>query len=83
MRCQSIGAKLNGMINPNQHEMKALAAASQASGSFVEQLGKTDLSAWSEQEWVSFIDTTVTAFQDTLNALYNNDPLSKEPYDTP
>lgn len=73
-RCQNITARLRGMINPNQHETEALAAAGRTGGEYVESIGKTDLCTWSEQEWATLIDLVVTAFQDSLRTAYADDP---------
>jgi len=47
-RCQDITGKLSGMIDPNKHETDALLAASISGGAYVETIGKTDLSGWTE-----------------------------------
>lgn len=62
------------MIDPNQHETDALAAASFGGGTYVELIGKTNLAEWTEQEWATFIDVVVTAFQDCLRQAYAEDP---------
>jgi hypothetical protein len=62
------------MIDPNKHETNALAAASISAGAYVEEIGKTDLARWSEQEWATLIDVVVTAFQDFLRQAYADDP---------
>lgn len=73
-RCQDITGKLSGMIDPNKHETDALLAASISGGAFVETIGKTDLSGWTEQEWAALIDVIVTSFQDFLRQAYADDP---------
>ena len=62
------------MIDPNKHETDALLAASISGGAFVETIGKTDLSSWTEQEWAALIDVIVTSFQDFLRQAYADDP---------
>jgi len=62
------------MIDPNKHEVNALAAASISAGAYVESIAKTDLATWSQEEWSSLIDVTVTAFQDFLRTAYADDP---------
>jgi hypothetical protein len=62
------------MIDPNQHETKALAAACQAGGEYVESLAKTDLASFTTAEWSTLIDVVVTAFQDALRTAYADDP---------
>ncbi len=73
-RCQDITGKLSGMIDPNKHETDALLAASISGGAYVETIGKTDLSGWTEQEWAALIDVVVTSFQDFLRQAYADDP---------
>ncbi len=73
-RCQDITGKLSGMIDPNKHEINALLAASISGGAFVETIGKTDLTGWTEQEWAALIDVVVTSFQDFLRQAYADDP---------
>lgn len=62
------------MINPNIHETNALADASTQGGAYVESLGKTDLAAWTPEEWSALIDVIVTGFQDSLRTAYADDP---------
>ena len=62
------------MIDPNQHETNALAAACQRGGEYVESLSKTDLATFTAVEWSTLIDVVVTAFQDSLRTAYADDP---------
>lgn len=62
------------MIDPNQHETNALAAACQTGGEYVESLAKTDLASFTTVEWSTLIDVVVTAFQDSLRTAYADDP---------
>ena len=62
------------MIDPNKHETDALLAASISGGAYVETIGKTDFSGWTEQEWAELIDVIVTSFQDFLRQAYADDP---------
>lgn len=62
------------MINPNQHENNALAAACQSGGEYVESIAKTDLANFTAVEWSTLIDVVVTAFQDSLRTAYADDP---------
>lgn len=62
------------MIDPNQHETNALAAACQTGGEYVESLAKTDLATFTSVEWSTLIDVVVTAFQDSLRTAYADDP---------
>lgn len=62
------------MIDPNPHELNALAAASAEGGAYVESLGKTDLARFTAQEWDTLVEVIVTAFQDHLREAYADDP---------
>ena len=62
------------MIDPNQHETNALAAACQTGGEYVESLAKTALASFTAVEWSTLIDVVVTAFQDSLRTAYADDP---------
>ena len=62
------------MIDPNTHELNALAAAGAEGGAYVESLGKTDLSRFTAQEWDTLVEVIVTAFQDHLREAYADDP---------
>ena len=73
-RCQRIAARFKGMIDPNKHEVNALAAASARADDYVEALGRTELASWSASEWEGLIDVVVTAFQDHLRQAYADDP---------
>ena len=62
------------MIDPNKHEVNALAAASSSAGEYIESIAKTDLAAFTEAEWSTLIEVLVTAFQDHLRNAYADDP---------
>ena len=74
MRCMHITARLEGMIDPNKHEVNALATASRMGGEYIESIAKTDLAAFTEAEWSTLIDVLITAFQDHLRNAYSDDP---------
>ena len=74
MLCQNITARLKAMIDPKKHEVQALAAASRGAGEYVESLGKTDLAAFTQEQWATLIEVVVTAFQDHLRTVYANEP---------
>lgn len=75
MRCLNITTRLEGMIDPNEHEEAALRHAGAAGGEYVESLGRTDLALWSEKEWALLVDVMVTAFQDHLRDAYQHQPV--------
>lgn len=62
------------MIDPNPHELNALAAASAEGGAYVESLGKTDLARFTAQEWDTLVEVIVTAYLDSLHRAYGEDP---------
>ena len=62
------------MIDPNTHELNALAAAGAEGGAYIESLGKTDLARFTQKEWATLVDVIVTAFQDHLREAYADDP---------
>ena len=62
------------MIDPNEHEMNALAVVGAEGGSYIESLAKTDLAQFTAKEWATLVDVIVTAFQDHLRAAYDADP---------
>ncbi len=74
MRCMHITARLKGMIDPNKHEVNALAAASSSGGEYIESIAKTDLTTFTQAEWSTLIDVLITAFQDHLRNAYADDP---------
>ena len=54
------------MVDPDEHETAAIAAASPMAGEYLESIGKTDLAALSEAEWLTLLEVVVTAYQDKL-----------------
>jgi len=61
------------MIDPTEHEIAAMRAASPVAGEYVDSLGKSDLAAFSENEWLTLIEVIVTAYTDALRDLASND----------
>jgi len=62
------------MIDPNAHEMRALAAAGAQGGAYVEALAKTDLAQFTAPEWERLVEVIVSAYLEHLRAAYVNDP---------
>lgn len=62
------------MIDPNPHELNALAAASAEGGAYIESLAKTDLTQFTTQEWATLIEVVVGAYLDSLHRAYGEDP---------
>jgi Family of unknown function (DUF6511) len=65
-RCQDICHRRHGMVDPTEHEVAAMRAASPVAGEYIESLGKTDLAAFAEDEWLTLIEVIVTAYTDAL-----------------
>jgi hypothetical protein len=55
-----------GMVDPDAHEIAAIADAGPLAGEYLESIGKTDLARLSEAEWLTFLEVVVTAYQDAL-----------------
>ena len=68
------------MIDPNKHESQALSVACQRGGEYVESLGKTDLAAFTQEQWATLIEVVVTSFQDSLRTAYAADPVNDSPF---
>jgi Family of unknown function (DUF6511) len=71
--CQGICERRLGMIDPTRHERAAMDHAVGMAGEYVESLGRTDLMAWSPEEFATLIEVIVTAFTDRLREL-GDDP---------
>lgn len=55
MQCLDIAGHRRGKMDLNVDEKRAVNAASGAVGEYLEQIGKTDLAAMTEAEWLGFI----------------------------
>lgn len=55
-----------GVVDPDEHETAAIAAASPMAGEYLESIGKTDLAVLTESEWLTLLEVIVTAYQDEL-----------------
>ena len=76
--CQGICHRRHGMIDPTRHERAAMDHAVEMAGEYIESLGRTDLMAWSPEEFDTLIEVIVTAFTDRLRDL-GDDP-AEVPY---
>ena len=54
------------MIDKDDEERAALVDAGREGGAFVESLGRTELAAWTPEEWATLVEVIVTAYQDAL-----------------
>lgn len=57
------------MVDPTQHEIEAIQAAADYGGEYLDSLGKTDLAALNEDEWLTFVESVITGFTDKLQEL--------------
>ena len=57
------------MIDPSHNERAATVKGGQAGGRYLEQIGKTDLVAFSDAEWAGFVEHLVTGYCDHLRGL--------------
>jgi hypothetical protein len=73
LTCQGMCHRRLGMIDPTRHERAAMDHAVEMAGEYIEILGRTDLMAWSAEEFASLIEVIVTAFTDRLREL-GDDP---------
>jgi hypothetical protein len=63
------------MIDKDDAERTALREAGQEGGAFVESLGRTELAAWTPQEWATLVEVIVTAYQEALGRLRDGIPF--------
>jgi hypothetical protein len=60
------------MIDPDEHEAKALDYASEMGGEYLESLGVTDLAQITPTQWGILIECIVTGYGDKLRELLSN-----------
>jgi hypothetical protein len=66
MRCMNALCRRWGVVDPDEHETAAIAAASPLAGEYLESIGKTDLAVLTESEWLTLLEVIITAYQDEL-----------------
>lgn len=64
--CLEIWEGRRAVIDASAVELRAMAAAGERGGEFIEALHKTDMAAWSEKEWCGFIGTICGGYVDAL-----------------
>jgi hypothetical protein len=69
MRCMNALCRRWGVVDPDEHEIAAIAAASPMAGEYLESIGKTDLAVLTEAEWLTLLEVIITAYQDELARL--------------
>jgi uncharacterized protein YdaT len=52
------------MIDKTKKEEHAIDIAGQVAGEYIDSLGKTDLALFSQEEYATFIEAVVTAYQE-------------------
>jgi hypothetical protein len=72
MGCMHIINREQGVIDPTRHEVAAMEEAGNVAGAYLERLGKTDMAAFSYEEWMGLIEATCTGFVDKMKALYDS-----------
>jgi len=66
MRCMHALCRRFGVIDPDEHEISAIEAASPMAGEYLESIGKTNLAVLTEAEWLTLLEVVITAYQDEL-----------------
>ncbi|MBF0093943.1 MAG: hypothetical protein HQL34_05290 [Alphaproteobacteria bacterium] len=61
------------MIDPTPNEIAAMEAASPLAGEYIESLGKTDMAAFTYDEWMTLIEVIITGYLDALIDLAGRD----------
>ena len=62
------------MQEPNSYEIAGIMEAGAVGGEFLDKLGKSDLATLSGDEYLSFIETVVRAYESTCMKLYGDPP---------
>ena len=57
------------VVDPTEAETVAIHATVAPAGEFLDALGQTDLALLSEQDFLTFIEVVVSAYQENLNAI--------------
>ena len=73
--CQSLITKVYGMPSEKlvAYEKKAALSAGDAAGQFLDEIGKTDLAAMSQDEWHEFLGHIVLGYQSELQRMIQED----------
>ena len=66
MRCMSALCRRWGVVDPDEHEIAAIEAASPMAGEYLDSIGKTDLAVLTKAEWLTLLEVVITAYQDEL-----------------
>lgn len=61
------------MVDPDEREEQAIEHASDQAGEYLDSLGRTDLATLSREEWLTLLQVTVTAFQDKMREVGDDD----------
>ena len=60
------------MIDPDEHEARALDYASEMGGEYLESIGVTDLATVTAEQWATLVACIVTGYGDKLRELLSN-----------
>lgn len=67
------------MVDPTEHELAAMSAASDLAGEFIESVKETDMANWTREQWGQFIEIICGGYVESLCAQQAqiNDSLTK------
>jgi hypothetical protein len=67
------------MVDPTEHELTAMSAASDLAGQFIESINETDMAKWTSEQWGQFIEVICGGYVESLCAQQAmiNDSLTK------
>lgn len=57
------------VVDPTEAEIAAIQATLEPAGEFLESIGETDLAKLSTEDFLTFVEVVVTAYQDNLRAI--------------
>jgi hypothetical protein len=66
MTCAFIWGDIRAVTDPNEHEIAAMATASDRGGEYIDALRKTDMAQWTAEEWHGFVEAVCGGYVDAL-----------------
>jgi len=63
------------MRDPTPIEIEGMMAASEKGGAYLDRIGKTDLATMTNNEWMSFLETAIRAYEEKTMELYGDPPF--------
>lgn len=73
MDCLDIATRRKGDMKPDIDEQQAVRAASERIGGYLEGIGKTDLAAMTEAEWMGFVLHAYTSVCEEVRRLHSEE----------